>query len=81
MAEGGNVPQTNRQIQQLGATISQPNMESIAMGFLNIDDDTISSFRVKRGDNTEAFNRDIIIYWANKNPRNQVKVNIFYVII
>ena len=71
MAEGGGVRLTNRQIQRLGAAISRHDMESIAMGYLNISHEKIKSCR---GEETEAFNRDMIVLWANRNPKNQVTV-------
>ena len=54
MAEGRGVPLTNRQIQRLAASISRHDMESIAMGYLNISHEKIKSCR---GEETEAFNR------------------------
>ena len=65
---------SNKQIQRLGAAISQPNMESIALGFFDIDYEIIMSARAFRGGDTQAFNRDMIVRWANRNPANQVEV-------
>ena len=71
MATGGDFPLTNRQIQRLAASISRHDMESIAMGYLNISHEKIKSCR---GEETEAFNQEMIILWANRNPENQVTV-------
>ena len=50
-------------------------MESIALGYLNIDQETIDSLKVQHRDNTEAFNREIIRIWAYKNSEtDQTKV-------
>ena len=72
MTEGRGTPLTNRQIQRLAASISRHDMESIAMGYLNISHEKIKS---SRGEETEAFNREMIILWTNKNPKGQVMVS------
>ena len=59
---------------RLGAAVSADDMESIAEGYLDIDDTTIRNLR-RDASNSEAFNRDVIRYWANKNSGpNQVQV-------
>ena len=73
MAEGRGVPLTNRQIQRLAAAISRNKMESIAMGYLDISHEKIKS---SRGEETEAFNREMIVLWSNRNPKNQVMVRV-----
>ena len=66
---------TNRHYVRLGRAISSPDMESIALGYLNIDDEIIKSLRYEHRGNSEAFNRDILKRWAYRNPgSNQVKV-------
>ena len=77
MATGGNSGEiTNRQYVELGRAISRPNMESIALGYLNIDQETIDSMKVTHRENTEAFNREIIRRWAYKHPApEQAKVS------
>ena len=64
---------TRRQIVRLASAISADNMESVAEGYLDIDHETIKNIR-RDASNSEAFNRDIIRYWSNKNPDNQVQV-------
>ena len=66
-------PLTRRQVVRLAAAISADNMESIAEGYLDIDDVTIKNIR-RDANNSQAFNRDVIRYWANKHPDNQVQV-------
>ena len=51
-------------------------MESIAEGYLDISRVTVGNIRRENQGNPEAFNRDIIHHWANKNPENQVKVRV-----
>ena len=66
--EGLSGQLTNRQYVQLGRAISSPDMESIALGYLNIDLMIIKSKQFEHRGNCEAFNRDILKRWANKNP-------------
>ena len=61
----------NRQIVRLAASISSDNMESIAEGYMDIDTETVKNTR-RDASNSQAFNRDIIRVWANKNPDGQV---------
>ena len=72
---------TKRQIVRLAASISSDNMESIAEGYMDISPETVKNIR-RDASNSEAFNRDIIRFWANKNPDGQVevsfKVKIFF---
>ena len=57
--------------------ISSRDMESIALGYLDIEEETIKNFRDARRDNMEAFNRDIIRHWVDKNPEpNQIEVSL-----
>ena len=72
MAEGGDIPLTNPKIQRLGAAISQNDMESFALGYLDIDNAIIKN--MKREETREAFNREVLFRWRNKNPKNQVVV-------
>ena len=75
MATAGNSGEpagrvTQKQIVRLGAAISVDNMESIAEGYMDIDDVTIKNIR-RDASSSEAFNRDIIKHWLYKNPDNQ----------
>ena len=75
MATGGEGQLTKNQIVRLGRAISSRDMESIALGYLDIEEETIKNFRDARRDNLEAFNRDIIRHWICENPEpNQVQV-------
>ena len=57
--EGLSEQLTNRQYVQL---------KSIALGYLNIDLMIIKSKQFEHRGNSEAFNRDILKRWANRNP-------------
>ena len=66
---------TNLQYVGLGRAISSPNMESIALGYLSFDDETVKNLHYGHRGNAEAFNRDILKRWAYQNPApDQVKV-------
>ena len=78
MATGGKSEKlTNRQIVRLAAAISIDNMTSIAEGYMDIDNETIKNIRCNEGD-SEAFNRAILWYWANKHPENQIQVGCLH---
>ena len=77
MADGVDVPLTNRQIQRLGDAISRDDMESFALGYLDIDNAIIKN--MKREETAEAFNREVLFRWRNKNPKYQVTVMYYTV--
>ena len=63
---------------RLGQVIACSHMESIALGYLNIDEEKIRNLKAARRDDTEGFVRDLIKEWAYRNPDNQIQVrNIF----
>ena len=75
MATGGPWEQlTREQIVRLAAAISSDTMASIAEGYMDISDEIVKNIRRDEGD-SEAFNRAILLYWANKHPDNQVEVS------
>ena len=77
MATGGNTDQlTNNQIVRLAAAISANNMAAIAEGYMDISSETIKNKKYENKDDAEAFNREIIRYWKNKNPGNEVEVSL-----
>ena len=67
---------TNYQYVRLSQSISCSSMESIALGYLNIDEEKIKNLKAARRDDTEGFVRDVIKEWACRNPCNQVQVRI-----
>ena len=68
----------NNQIVRLAQAISSREMESIALGYLGIEDPIIKNLKHENRDNMEAFNREIILHWMNKNPEpNHVQVGRF----
>ena len=73
--EDGSGRLTNRQFVLLGRAISSPDMESIALGYLQFDEEIIKSLHYEHRGNVEAFNRDILKRWAYQNPESdQVEV-------
>ena len=63
------------QITKLAAKVSSDKMETIALLKLNFTPDKVRN--IKNDTNTsEAFNREILTDWQNRNPGdNQVKVS------
>ena len=75
MATGGEGQLTNNQIVHLARVISSRDMESIALGYLGIEDPVIKNIKQENRDNAEAFNREVIRHWICKNPEpNQAEV-------
>ena len=76
MAMKGNPKLTNRQRVRLGRSITKPKMKSIALGYLDLDKETIKNIESENQDDAESFNRDVIEKWENKNSGgNQIKVS------
>ena len=74
MATGRNNDLSERKVVQLAAAISVNAMKTIAEGYLDIAPETVKTAEENRGD-AEAFNREIIRYWRNRNPGpDQVEV-------
>ena len=79
MATGGDPGQlTRRQIALLASAIATDKMESIAEGYMNIRPETVKNIWQENQGKAEAFNRAVIICWANQNPKNQVQVCWFH---
>ena len=74
MATGGSGQLTGSQIARLAAAISAGAMGAIAEGYLNLEAETVKNIQHENRGNAEAFNKDIIRRWGNKNPGNQVEV-------
>ena len=68
---------TKRQIVRLAAAISTANMESIALGYLDVDEEDIDSLKDEHKNNGEQFKREVLRKWLYKNSgSNQVKVRL-----
>ena len=65
---------TNYQKVRLGQVITGTDMESIALGYLDIDEEEIKQTREERGRDQQGFVRDLITKWANRHKENQVQV-------
>ena len=71
---------TNKQRVKLAAKISKSSMKSIALGYLDLDEETIKNLDDTNKDDVEGFNRDVLKMWENKNyGRNEVQVGVFTV--
>ena len=76
MATGLGGQLTNDQKVRLARAISIRNMESIALGYLGFEEETIKNRKYENKDNAEAFNRDVINTWLNMNSGiNQCEVS------
>ena len=66
---------TSRHIVRLAAVISADNMAAIAEGYMDISDETIKNKKYENKDSAEAFNREILKNWLNRNSSpNQAQV-------
>ena len=75
MATEDKTALTPKQIVRLASAISADNMECIAEGYLDLSPENIKNIR-RDASNSEAFNRDVIRHWANKNSDDQVDVSV-----
>ena len=66
---------TDEQIVRLAQNISAPDMETIALGYLDMNPETVVNRKVETRGDFKAFNRDILRDWSYKNEGpDQVKV-------
>ena len=63
-----------QQIVRLARAIPANNMAAIAEGYRDIDDATIKNLQYENKDDAEAFNREILRYWENRHPDQQIHV-------
>ena len=67
---------TNNHIVHLARAISSRDVESIALGYLGIEERTIKNFKDARREEKERFSGDLVQKRANKNCRpNQCRVS------
>ena len=70
---------TNNQIVRLASAIEYKKMKSIALRYLGLSVEEISSMSQTHREDYEAFNRDIIFNWMCRNPgSDQTKVLLSY---
>ena len=67
---------SNRQIVRLAAAISTSDMETVALGYLDLDEAVLKSLKTEKREDPEGFNREVLRRWSNMN-HGQVKVNYF----
>ena len=65
---------TGRQIVRLAAVLPADKMSLIAEGFMGIEYEILQDLQKRNRDNAEAFKRDIIKLWIEKNRKNQLQV-------
>ena len=69
-----SVQLTGEQVVSLAAAIPVDEMRAIAEGYMGISEATVKNLLYENIGQAEAFNREIIRIWANKNPENQTQV-------
>ena len=79
MASGGSPDQlTRKQIVRLATAISADNMAAIAEGYMDIETETVKNLQYENRDKAQAFTRDVIRLWTNKNSGpNQIQVTFY----
>ena len=67
---------SDSQIEQLAQSIVATNMETIAIGFLKIQSETVTNLKIEHRGNTRGFNRAVLTIWKNMNSQiDQVQVS------
>ena len=67
---------SNRQIVRLAAAISTSDMETVALGYFDLDEAVLKSLKTEKREDPKGFNREVLRRWSNMN-HGQVKVNYF----
>ena len=70
---------TDSQIADLARAISSEDMETVAVGFLGIDEAVIINLRKTHWKDPVAFNREVLRVWTKQNEGNeqvQVQLNL-----
>ena len=75
MAALGDFTLNGEDVVKLAAAIAAKDMKMIAEGYMDIASETVKNKLYENPGDAEAFNREIIRLWANKNSGpEQVKV-------
>ena len=76
MTTGGDASVTNKDIVRLAEAISAKNVESIALGYMGIEWETLENLKTENKDDAKGFSRDVIRRWCNMNSGpDQIKVS------
>ena len=79
MATGGDDTKrtlSNKQVTFVAEAISPKDMKTIAMGYMDINPETIETKYFENPGNLAGFKREILRIWMNKHSRgDQVKVS------
>ena len=65
---------TGYQYVRLGQVISCSSMESIALGYLDIDIERIKQLKESRREDPQEFVRNVVQEWTYRHPSDQVQV-------
>ena len=72
---------SEEEIAHLSRIIAVGNMETIALRYLGLKEETIANLHHENQGKTEAFNRSVLRHWAYKNADYQRQVSLFYFLI
>ena len=68
---------SRKQIVRLASAISADKMTAIAEEYMGIEPETVKNLQYENSGKAEAFNRDVLRLWANKNSGpTQIQVDI-----
>ena len=65
---------TDAYLARLATKIRSREMEKVALAYLGIDKETIKTVLYSYREDSDAFNRDMLARWMNKNPENSRQV-------
>ena len=71
----GSTELNGEQVVSLAAAIPADEMRAIAEGYMGISEATVKNLLYENIGQAEAFNREVIRTWANKNSENQISVS------
>ena len=73
--EQTSVQLMGEQVVSLAAAIPINEMRAIAEGYMGFSAESVKNLLDDNKGQAEAFNREVIRKWANKNPENQIQVS------
>ena len=66
---------TGKQVISLAASIGVDEMQVIAEIYMGFSPVVVKNLLFENNNQAEAFNREVIRIWANKNPQDQIQVS------
>ncbi len=65
---------TPSQIARLGAVFAPDKLESVALGFLGLESETLATLKSSARENIDGYKRGVLQNWANRGMENNVRV-------